>query len=169
MRRKWSTEDHDLITKQGPDLNLMVYRDMQSMWPSDALQRWTYGGKETLRSMFPGWIPLSTREGGNLTPPVDGGRDGISKLPKPRTVPDIWHGALCGVCLDGFGPEGGYVSGTCPHPFHLACINQLLHKRSKCGSCRTPFHDRLWFQFCLDGTMETAKKDAMKKPIVPGG
>ncbi|KAL3688895.1 hypothetical protein R1sor_015204 [Riccia sorocarpa] len=162
MRKKWSTRDHDLVAMQETDLTLMVYRGPESLWPRDSLTRWTKGGKEVKRSMFPRWIPLPKAEGGTYIPEVDEKRDGIGRLPQARAVPEIWHDALCGVCLDGFGPEGGYVSGTCPYPFHLGCIDNLLHERPECGKCRTSFHDRLWYQFCLDGQMETAKKAARK-------
>ncbi|KAL3688881.1 hypothetical protein R1sor_015190 [Riccia sorocarpa] len=162
MCKKWPARDHDLVAMQGTDLTLSVYQGLESMWSRDSLTRWTEGGKKVKRTMFPGWIPLPTREGGNYIPEIDEGRDGIGRLPQPLEVPAIWHEALCGVCLDGFGFEGGYVSGTCPHPFHLGCIEKLLHERPECGSCRAPFHDRLWYQFCLDGKMETAKQAARK-------
>ncbi|KAL3690786.1 hypothetical protein R1sor_004437 [Riccia sorocarpa] len=101
MRKKWSTRDHDLVDMQGTDLTLSVYRGLESMWPRDSLTRWTEGGKDVKRSMFPGWIALPTSEGGNYVPEVDKGRDGIGRLPQPLEVPTIWHDALCKFCLDG--------------------------------------------------------------------
>ncbi|KAL3694549.1 hypothetical protein R1sor_008200 [Riccia sorocarpa] len=92
-------------------------------------------------------------------------RDRIGKLPTPRKVPPIWHDALCGVCLDGFGPKGGYIPRTCAHQLHLHCLTRLLSERPD-SSCRVPFHNRLWYQFALDANMDWAKKQAHRGPVI---
>ncbi|KAL3687005.1 hypothetical protein R1sor_013314 [Riccia sorocarpa] len=86
-----------------------------------------------------GWIPLPHAEGGT------------------KDLPAMWHRAQCYVCQNYFGPEGGYVPGTCQHPIHISCMLRMLHKGTKCGICRAPFHSLLWFQFSLEDKMTAAK------------
>ncbi|KAL2630780.1 hypothetical protein R1flu_015466 [Riccia fluitans] len=63
LERKWTTRYHNLVSMQGTDLHLLVYRGKKSMWPDDSLSMWNARGA-IVQSIFPGWILLPKDDGG---------------------------------------------------------------------------------------------------------
>ncbi|KAL3687689.1 hypothetical protein R1sor_013998 [Riccia sorocarpa] len=136
---KFRTKHHDLKNMQCDNLKILVYRGKKTMWPQPARDRWNEGGS-VVRQAFPGWVTLPMTEGGT------------------KNLPPMWHRAQCYVCQNFFGPEGGYVPGTCAHPVHISCLLRMLHKCTKCGICRKEYHPRLWFQFSLEDKLPAARQ-----------
>ncbi|KAL3700987.1 hypothetical protein R1sor_019009 [Riccia sorocarpa] len=66
------------------------------MWPQPERVRWNQAG-DAIFTTFLGWIPLPHAEGGT------------------KDLPAMCNRAQCYVCQNYFGPEGGYVPGTCQH------------------------------------------------------
>ncbi|KAL3689888.1 hypothetical protein R1sor_016197 [Riccia sorocarpa] len=121
---------------------MIVVRGNKAMWPSAAREVWNTanrdGDLERIATFFPGWAPLA---------PADGGTIGLSP---------IWHRRDCGVCHNFFGPEGGYMSGSCSHHVHIACLLKLITTRTSCVVCRAPYHKRIWFQFAVEKHLPAA-------------
>ncbi|KAL3682672.1 hypothetical protein R1sor_000694 [Riccia sorocarpa] len=149
VARKFRTKHFDLKRLQWENLKIVVYQSKKAMRPQPERDQWNQGGEATLTT-FPGWVPLPQSEGGT------------------RNLPPMWHRAQCYVCHNFFGPEGDYVPGTCSHPVHISCLLRMLHKATKCGSCRAPYHSRLWFQFGLEEKMDGAKL-ALQPPSTSSG
>lgn len=57
--------------------------------------------------------------------------------------------STCPICLNPFGPEGGWALGSCVHMYHPQCL--LLHclTQSRCAICKAPFHERFYEMFNL--------------------
>ncbi|KAL3695621.1 hypothetical protein R1sor_009697 [Riccia sorocarpa] len=100
------------------DMKMIVVRGNKAMWPPAAREVWNTanrdGDLERIATFFPGWAPLA---------PADGGTIGLSP---------IWHRKDCGVCHNFFGPEGGYMPGSCSHPVHIACLLKLIVTGTSC-------------------------------------
>jgi hypothetical protein len=68
----------------------------------------------------------------------------------PNPQPWVLDGSKdCMVCLNPFGPEGGWALGSCPHMFHPMCLINILLVRRFCQMCKSPFHERLYEVFGL--------------------
>ena len=76
-------------------------------------------------------------------------RGGTSVKLWPRPSSFVLDGTECAVCLNAFGPEGGFHLGTCEHIFHPMCLISLMLCRRRCAVCKAPFHERLYDLFGL--------------------
>ncbi|KAL2613304.1 hypothetical protein R1flu_024996 [Riccia fluitans] len=114
LEEKWKTKYHDLTQVQGAHLKLLGYRGKKSLWPGNSLSVWNSGG-EAIRTVFPGWIPLPVSEEGS------------------QGIPAQFLWTTCSICLNHFGPEGGYLSATCGHAIHVGYLLRLLHPSPRCA------------------------------------
>jgi hypothetical protein len=55
----------------------------------------------------------------------------------------------CVVCMNGFGPEGGFHLGSYEHIYHPMCLISFMVVRRRCALCKAPFHERLYKLFGL--------------------
>jgi hypothetical protein len=67
----------------------------------------------------------------------------------PRPSKFVTDGTECGICLLGFGPEGGFHLGSCEHIYHPMCLISFMLNRRRCALCKAPFHERLYELFGL--------------------
>jgi hypothetical protein len=67
--------------------------------------------------------------------------------PKPATF--VLDHTNCPICLEAFGPEGGWALGSCIHIYHPQCLIMQCLIRRRCVICSAPFHDRLYAMFNL--------------------
>ena len=68
----------------------------------------------------------------------------------PNPQPWVMDGSKeCSVCLNTFGPEGGWAVGSCTHMFHPMCLINIFLVRRFCPVCKSPFHERLYEVFGL--------------------
>lgn len=67
----------------------------------------------------------------------------------PKPAPFVMNNDQCIMCLNPFGPEGGYHLGSCDHLYHPICLISLMITRRRCSVCRAPFHERLYEMFGL--------------------
>ena len=68
----------------------------------------------------------------------------------PNPAPWVLDGSeKCVVCINPFGPEGGWALGSCPHMFHPMCLISIFLVRRFCPVCKSPFHERLYEVFGL--------------------
>ena len=68
----------------------------------------------------------------------------------PNPQPWVLDGSVtCMVCLNPFGPEGGWALGSCTHMFHPMCLINIFLVRRFCPVCKSPFHERLYEVFGL--------------------
>ncbi|KAL3681631.1 hypothetical protein R1sor_024587 [Riccia sorocarpa] len=131
-----ATATHELVTKKYQNRR---YDPIQLEGRHEAWNRVNDANDlSAIRHFFPGWAPL---------PKADEGSIGLSP---------IWHRAQCQVCLNYFGPEGGYLPGSYSHPIHLHCMLKLMAHRTQCLSCRAPYHSRMWFQFLAEKLIDGA-------------
>ncbi|KAL3684855.1 hypothetical protein R1sor_002877 [Riccia sorocarpa] len=63
----------------------------------------------------------------------------------------------CHVYHNVFGPEGGYLPGSCNHPVHIACLLKLMMNQLSCSVCRAPYHKRMWYQFAYEKHLQAAE------------
>ncbi|KAL3689618.1 hypothetical protein R1sor_015927 [Riccia sorocarpa] len=129
VTRKYSNRHYDPVLLEGIDLKMIVVRGNKAMWPRAAREVWNTanrdGDLERITTFFLGWALLALADGGTI---------GLSP---------IWHRKDCGVCHNFFGPEGGYLPGSCGHPVHIACMLKLIVTGTSCVMCRAPYHKRL--------------------------
>jgi hypothetical protein len=64
-----------------------------------------------------------------------------------------YDGITCCICLNLFGPYGGWALGTCPHLLHPPCLITQMYMKHQCPTCRAPFHQRLYQLFNLAASM----------------
>ena len=63
-------------------------------------------------------------------------------------VPDfIKDGSMCPICSNPWGPEGGWIIGSCGHMVHPNCLVHVILNSRRCPQCKTPLHRRLYEQF----------------------
>jgi hypothetical protein len=55
----------------------------------------------------------------------------------------------CAMCMNGFGPKGGFYLGMCEHIYHPMCLISLMLARRHCALYKAPFHQRLYELFGL--------------------
>jgi hypothetical protein len=67
----------------------------------------------------------------------------------PKPAPFVLDHTKCPICLEQFGPEGGWALGSCAHVYHPQCLITQCLIRRRCVICSTPFHDRLYTMFNL--------------------
>ena len=67
--------------------------------------------------------------------------------PKPATF--VLDHTKCPICLECFGPEGGWALGSCMHVYHPQCLITQCLIRRRCVICSAPFHERLYDLFNL--------------------
>ena len=72
---------------------------------------------------------------------------GVLEWPNP--APFLSDGSVCALCMNPFGPEGGYQVGTCGAYFHPSCLIEIMIRRRRCPHCRSAFHPRLYLMFGL--------------------
>ncbi|KAL3693468.1 hypothetical protein R1sor_007119 [Riccia sorocarpa] len=142
VTRKYCNRHYDPVLLEGIDLKMIVVQGNKAMWPPAAREVWNTANRdddlEWIAIFFPGWAPLS---------PTDGGTIGLSP---------IWHRRDCGVCHNFFGPEGGYMPGSCSHPVHIACLLKLITTGTSCVVCRAPYHKRVWYPFAVEKHLPAA-------------
>ena len=61
----------------------------------------------------------------------------------------VFDGTTCCICFNAFGPEGGFILGTCEHMYHPICLIAHMVIRRRCCACKAPFHERLYELFGL--------------------
>ncbi len=64
-----------------------------------------------------------------------------------------YDGIMCCICLNPFGPNGGWALETCPHMFHPPCLITQMHMKHQCPTCKAPSHQRLYQLFNLVASM----------------
>jgi hypothetical protein len=75
------------------------------------------------------------------------GRPSVKLWPQPASF--VFDGTACPVCLNSFGPEGGFHLGTCEHIYHPMCLISLMIYHRRCAICKAPFHEHLYDLFGL--------------------
>ncbi|KAL3698105.1 hypothetical protein R1sor_012181 [Riccia sorocarpa] len=162
VTKKYRNRRYDSVQLEGADLKMVVMRGNKAMWPPGRREAWNRvndaNDLSAIRHFFPGWAPLTEADGGTI---------GLSP---------IWHRVQCPVCLNYFGPEGVYLPGSCSHPIHLHCMLKLMEHKTQCGTCRAPYHSRMWFQFLVEKLIDgaaarnnTAFYAASREPFWVGG
>ena len=53
----------------------------------------------------------------------------------------VFDGTTCCICFNAFGPEGGFILGTCEHMYHPICLIAHMVIRQRCCACNAPFHE----------------------------
>jgi hypothetical protein len=61
----------------------------------------------------------------------------------------VLDGMECAVCMNGFGPEGGFHKGSYEHIYHPMCLISYMVVRRCCALCKAPFYERLYELFGL--------------------
>ena len=61
----------------------------------------------------------------------------------------VFDGTTCCICFNAFGPEGGFIVGTCEHMYHPICLIAHMVIQRRCCQCKAPFHERLYELFGL--------------------
>ncbi|KAL3688189.1 hypothetical protein R1sor_014498 [Riccia sorocarpa] len=137
VTKKFKSRHYDPVQLEGVDLKMVVVRGQKSMWPPGKWEEWNaannVGDLYKICRFFPGWAPLLETQGGTI---------GLSP---------IWHQAQCQLCQDFFGPEGGYLHGSCSHPIHIHCLVKLMGATTHCGYCRAPYHSRMYGRLYATG------------------
>jgi hypothetical protein len=67
----------------------------------------------------------------------------------PRPSKFVLDRTECAMCMNGFGPEGGFHLGSCEHIYHPMCLISFMVVRRRCALCKVPFHERLYKLFGL--------------------
>jgi hypothetical protein len=67
----------------------------------------------------------------------------------PRPSKFVLDGTECAVCMNGFGPKGGFHLGSCEYIYHPMCLISFMVVRRRCALCKAPFHERLYELFGL--------------------
>ena len=67
----------------------------------------------------------------------------------PKPAPFVLDHTQCPICLEQFGPEGGWALGSCAHVYHPQCLITQCLIRRRCVICAAPFHERLYTLFNL--------------------
>jgi hypothetical protein len=110
--------------------------------------------------MFPTNMPM-LEVGGNEV--IDWARNGwdhencVSSHVHEKSRKPLWPNPAsfvldhtkCPICLEPFGPEGGWALGSCKHVYHPQCLITHCLIRRRCVICAAPFHDRLYAMFNL--------------------
>ena len=62
----------------------------------------------------------------------------------------VFDGTTCCIYFNAFGPEVGFILGTCEHMYHPICLIAHMVIRRRCSQCKAPFHKQLYklFGFC---------------------
>ena len=61
----------------------------------------------------------------------------------------VIDGTTCCICFNAFGPEGGFIVGTCEHMYHPICLIADMVIRRRCYQCKAPFHEQVYKLFGL--------------------
>ncbi len=67
----------------------------------------------------------------------------------PNPPQFILDHSTCPICLNPFGPEGGWALGTCVHMYHPQCLLVHCLTQSRCAICKAPFQhgsDEVYYQ-----------------------
>jgi hypothetical protein len=67
----------------------------------------------------------------------------------PHPSKFVLEGMECAVCMNGFGPEGGFYLGSYEHIYHPMYLISFMVVRICCALCKAPFHKRLYELFGL--------------------
>jgi hypothetical protein len=67
----------------------------------------------------------------------------------PHPSKFVLEGMECAVCMNGFGPEGGFYLGSYEHIYHPMYLIIFMVVRICCALCKAPFHKRLYELFGL--------------------
>ena len=61
----------------------------------------------------------------------------------------VFDRTTCCICFNAFGPEGGFILGTCEHMYHPIFLIAHMVIRRRCCACKAPFHEQLYELFGL--------------------
>ena len=61
----------------------------------------------------------------------------------------VFDGTTCCICFNAFGPEGGFILGTCEHMYHPIYLIAHMVIWRRCCACKAPFYERLYELFGL--------------------
>ena len=67
----------------------------------------------------------------------------------PRPSKFVTNKTECAVCMNGFGPEGGFHLGSREHIYHPMCLISFMVVHRRCTLYKAPFHERLYELFGL--------------------